>query len=158
MRHVFRAQAVPSLWFDQSLNYSRSVATTSIVGYILGIGDRHVSNILMDKKRGDLVIIDLGIAFDQVRPPINPRDAYGLPGTTSTDPRNGTLPTHPEHRRRPGHARRRRCVPSLCRGDAPCAPRRLGRRHDRSRGVQARSASVLVRLFSILETVLTRAF
>lgn len=67
MRHLFfREHKTPSLWFDMRLNYSKSVATTSIIGHIIGLGDRHVSNILMDEVRGELVAIDLGIAFDQV--------------------------------------------------------------------------------------------
>jgi len=67
MRHLFwQRQKVPSLWFDMRLNYSRSVATTSMIGYILGLGDRHVSNILMDEATGELVHIDFGIAFEQV--------------------------------------------------------------------------------------------
>ncbi|SCV70512.1 BQ2448_1906 [Microbotryum intermedium] len=66
MRHVFlENHKVPSLWFEYRLNYSRSVATTSIIGYIVGLGDRHCSNLLMDKVRGEIVTIDLGIAFDQ---------------------------------------------------------------------------------------------
>lgn len=56
-------------WFSMRLNYSRSVATTSIVGHILGLGDRHTSNILVDSVSGEVVHIDLGIAFDQVRLP-----------------------------------------------------------------------------------------
>jgi ataxia telangiectasia mutated family protein len=57
MRHYFTEKHKnPTSWFAMRLNYTRSVATTSIVGHILGLGDRHVSNIL----------IDLGIAFDQV--------------------------------------------------------------------------------------------
>jgi ataxia telangiectasia mutated family protein len=48
------------------LAYARSVATTSIVGHVLGLGDRHVSNILLDNGTGEVVHIDLGIAFDQV--------------------------------------------------------------------------------------------
>ena len=48
------------------LNYTRSVATTSIVGHVLGLGDRHVSNILLDNGTGEVVHIDFGIAFDQV--------------------------------------------------------------------------------------------
>lgn len=68
MRHLFfKEHKTPSLWFDMRLNYSRSVATTSIIGHVIGLGDRHVSNILMDEVRGELVAIDLGIAFDQVR-------------------------------------------------------------------------------------------
>lgn len=67
MRHLFwQRQKVPSLWFDMRLNYSRSVATTSMIGYVLGLGDRHVSNILMDEATGELVHIDFGIAFEQV--------------------------------------------------------------------------------------------
>lgn len=49
------------------LKYSRSVAVTSIVGHILGLGDRHLSNILIDTATGEVVHIDLGIAFEQVR-------------------------------------------------------------------------------------------
>jgi ataxia telangiectasia mutated family protein len=37
-----------------------------VVGHILGLGDRHLSNILMDAKTGEVVHIDLGVAFDQV--------------------------------------------------------------------------------------------
>jgi hypothetical protein len=53
-------------WFAMRLNYTRSVATTSIVGHILGLGDRHPANILLDNGTGEVVHIDLGIAFDQV--------------------------------------------------------------------------------------------
>lgn len=67
MRHLFwKRQKVPSLWFDMRLNYSRSVATTSMIGHVLGLGDRHVSNILIDESTGELVHIDFGIAFEQV--------------------------------------------------------------------------------------------
>ncbi|KAG8966808.1 Serine/threonine-protein kinase tel1 [Tulasnella sp. 419] len=66
MRHFFTEKCRhPTMWFDMRLNYSRSVATTSIVGHIIGLGDRHVSNILMHQYTGEVVHIDLGIAFDQ---------------------------------------------------------------------------------------------
>lgn len=68
-RHVgLQRHNSPTLWFDQRLNYSRSVATTSIVGHMFGIGDRHPSNILMDYVTGELIHIDFGVAFDQVGP------------------------------------------------------------------------------------------
>ncbi|KZS90750.1 hypothetical protein SISNIDRAFT_518835 [Sistotremastrum niveocremeum HHB9708] len=68
MRHFFTEKhKEPMAWFAMRLNYARSVATTSIVGHILGLGDRHVSNILMDNVSGEVVHIDLGIAFDQGR-------------------------------------------------------------------------------------------
>jgi hypothetical protein len=55
----------PSAWFERRLNYTKSVATSSIVGYIVGLGDRHVQNILIDQTNADIIHIDLGIAFDQ---------------------------------------------------------------------------------------------
>ena len=67
MRHYFTERhRVPMEWFFLRLNYTRSMATNSIVGHILGLGDRHVSNILLDTASGEVVHIDLGIAFEQV--------------------------------------------------------------------------------------------
>ncbi len=67
LRHFFREQRSSSMaWFLMRLNYARSLAVTSIAGHLLGLGDRHCSNILIDRVNGELVHIDLGIAFDQV--------------------------------------------------------------------------------------------
>ncbi|KAG5339469.1 hypothetical protein C0989_004155 [Termitomyces sp. Mn162] len=66
MRHFFTEKhKTPNSWFATRLDYSRSVATSSIVGHILGLGDRHISNILIDNVTGEVIPIDLGIAFDQ---------------------------------------------------------------------------------------------
>ncbi|SJX64421.1 related to TEL1-telomere length control protein [Sporisorium reilianum f. sp. reilianum] len=70
MRPAFRyffsdAQRMPRDWYETRLKYTRSVSTNSIVGHVLGLGDRHVSNILLDKENGELVHIDFGVAFDQ---------------------------------------------------------------------------------------------
>ena len=35
------------------------------MGHILGIGDRHTSNIMVHTKTGEIVHIDFGIVFDQ---------------------------------------------------------------------------------------------
>lgn len=67
MRHFFTEKhRHAAAWYQHRLNYSRSVAVTSIVGHILGLGDRHLSNILLDVSTGEVVHIDLGIAFEQV--------------------------------------------------------------------------------------------
>lgn len=60
----FETQRSPQKWYEMRLNFTRSAATTSIVGHILGLGDRHLSNILIDQVTGEVVQIDLGIAFD----------------------------------------------------------------------------------------------
>ncbi|EAU90455.2 atypical/PIKK/ATM protein kinase [Coprinopsis cinerea okayama7 len=65
-RHIFTEKhRNPRAWFATRLRYTRSVAASSIVGHILGLGDRHTSNILLDNTTGEVVHIDLGIAFDQ---------------------------------------------------------------------------------------------
>ena len=54
-----------SAWFEHRLAYSRSLGSSTIVGFLLGLGDRHCSNILLDQRSAELVHIDLGIAFDK---------------------------------------------------------------------------------------------
>ena len=55
----------PAMWFAKRLAYTRSVACNSMIGYIVGLGDRHCDNILIDKSSCEVVHIDLGIAFEQ---------------------------------------------------------------------------------------------
>jgi len=78
----------PAEWFERRLTYTRSVASNSIVGechiitpplmhtlshtsphflvgYVVGLGDRHSQNILIDKSTAEIVHIDLGVAFEQ---------------------------------------------------------------------------------------------
>ncbi|XP_052731781.1 serine/threonine-protein kinase ATM isoform X2 [Vigna angularis] len=55
----------PAEWFEKRLAYSRSVAASSMVGYIVGLGDRHSMNILIDQATAEVVHIDLGVAFEQ---------------------------------------------------------------------------------------------
>ncbi|KAK4874732.1 hypothetical protein RN001_014092 [Aquatica leii] len=55
----------PAVWYERRRAYTHSVATTSMCGYILGLGDRHVNNILIDKSSAEVVHIDFGIAFEQ---------------------------------------------------------------------------------------------
>ncbi|KAJ1947971.1 Serine/threonine-protein kinase tel1, partial [Linderina macrospora] len=50
-------------WFERRSVYIRSAAVSSVAGWVLGIGDRHLQNILIDKSTAELVHIDLGIAF-----------------------------------------------------------------------------------------------
>jgi serine/threonine-protein kinase mTOR len=45
-------------WLERRTTYTRSLATNSMVGYILGLGDRHPSNLLLDQITGKIVHID----------------------------------------------------------------------------------------------------
>lgn len=52
------------LWLERRTNYTRSLAVMSMVGYILGLGDRHPSNILLDCFSGKVIHIDFGDCFE----------------------------------------------------------------------------------------------
>ena len=51
-------------WLNRRTNYSRSLAVMSMVGYILGLGDRHPSNLMMSRKTGKIIHIDFGDCFE----------------------------------------------------------------------------------------------
>ncbi|KAF9993671.1 phosphatidylinositol kinase- protein kinase tor1 [Entomortierella chlamydospora] len=51
-------------WLDRRTNYTRSLAVMSMVGYILGLGDRHPSNLMLDRNSGKIVHIDFGDCFE----------------------------------------------------------------------------------------------
>ncbi|KAK9431936.1 hypothetical protein V1505DRAFT_30178 [Lipomyces doorenjongii] len=57
----------PHEWVQSKTVYTRGTAAMSILGYVLGLGDRHCNNILLDTSTGEPVHIDLGIAFEQGR-------------------------------------------------------------------------------------------
>ena len=46
--------------------YCRSTAVMSMVGYILGLGDRHGENILFDSLTGECVHVDFNCLFNKV--------------------------------------------------------------------------------------------
>lgn len=68
MRYFFTEKFFdPDEWYLKRLAYIRSTAAISILGHVLGLGDRHASNILLDQESGEIVHIDLGIAFEMGR-------------------------------------------------------------------------------------------
>ncbi|XP_071144772.1 serine/threonine-protein kinase mTOR-like isoform X1 [Mytilus edulis] len=52
------------VWFDRRTNYTRSLAVMSMVGYVLGLGDRHPSNLMLDRMSGKIIHIDFGDCFE----------------------------------------------------------------------------------------------
>lgn len=68
LRHFFFEKfSDPDSWFTARTAYTRTTATISILGYVLGLGDRHCQNIMLDTKTGEVVHIDLGVAFEAGR-------------------------------------------------------------------------------------------
>eukprot|EP00698_Gefionella_okellyi_P003488 TRINITY_DN13298_c0_g1_i1.p1 TRINITY_DN13298_c0_g1~~TRINITY_DN13298_c0_g1_i1.p1 ORF type:complete len:2319 (-),score=474.81 TRINITY_DN13298_c0_g1_i1:41-6196(-) len=52
------------VWLERRTNYTRSLAVMSMVGYILGLGDRHPSNLMLDQFSGKMMHIDFGDCFE----------------------------------------------------------------------------------------------
>ena len=52
------------VWLERRTTYSRSLALMSMVGYVLGLGDRHPQNLMLDRLSGKVVHIDFGDCFD----------------------------------------------------------------------------------------------
>ena len=66
LRHFFTENfRSPRAWAAARLSYARSTAAASMAGYVIGLGDRHSHNILLDLRSAEAVHIDLGIAFEQ---------------------------------------------------------------------------------------------
>ncbi|KAK8061288.1 hypothetical protein PG994_007654 [Apiospora phragmitis] len=55
----------PSAWFAARLKYTRSCAVMSMVGTILGLGDRHGENVLLEEGNGGIFHVDFNCLFDK---------------------------------------------------------------------------------------------
>ncbi|XP_056170175.1 serine/threonine-protein kinase ATR isoform X3 [Syzygium oleosum] len=55
----------PAAWFRARIAYAHTSAVWSMVGHIVGLGDRHGENILFDSTTGDCVHVDFSCLFDK---------------------------------------------------------------------------------------------
>eukprot|EP00955_Chlamydomonas_euryale_P066784 359648-Chlamydomonas_euryale.AAC.5 len=77
LHHFFlEAFRSPGDWFTRRTSFTRSVAVNSMAGYVIGLGDRHSGNILLDRTSAEVVHIDFGVAFEQVRAWMHPQYTY----------------------------------------------------------------------------------
>lgn len=53
----------PQAFFALRANYASSLAALSVAHWLLGVGDRHLSNVLLNGRTGRVVGIDYGLAF-----------------------------------------------------------------------------------------------
>ena len=60
--HAF---SVPTQWFEARLLFTLSAAIWSMVGHVVGLGDRHSQNILLDTKTAECVHVDFDVLFDK---------------------------------------------------------------------------------------------
>jgi len=52
------------VWLERRTNFTRSLAVMSMVGYVLGLGDRHPSNLMLERATGMVIHIDFGDCFE----------------------------------------------------------------------------------------------
>ncbi|XP_058063844.1 serine/threonine-protein kinase Smg1 [Anopheles bellator] len=57
--------ATASSWRQVVRCYSLSVAVMSVIGYIIGLGDRHLDNMLVKLATGEIVHIDYNVCFEK---------------------------------------------------------------------------------------------
>ncbi|KAF4984272.1 hypothetical protein FZEAL_484 [Fusarium zealandicum] len=55
----------PSAWFAARLRYTRSCAVMSMVGTMLGLGDRHGENVNLEEGNGGVFHVDFNCLFDK---------------------------------------------------------------------------------------------
>ncbi|KAI9362481.1 hypothetical protein DFJ73DRAFT_576621, partial [Zopfochytrium polystomum] len=59
------SSATPRIWWQKTQSFSNSLAVNSMIGYIIGLGDRHLDNILVDSSTAEVVHIDYNVCFDK---------------------------------------------------------------------------------------------
>ncbi|KAF9298818.1 Serine/threonine-protein kinase smg1 [Mortierella antarctica] len=64
-REIWASSPTPAEWWRKSVMFARSTAVMSMIGYVIGLGDRHLDNILIDFTTGDLVHIDYNVCFEK---------------------------------------------------------------------------------------------
>ncbi|KAF9210203.1 Serine/threonine-protein kinase smg1 [Haplosporangium sp. Z 27] len=64
-REIWSSSPTPAEWWRKSTRFARSTAVMSMIGYVIGLGDRHLDNILIDFTTGDLVHIDYNVCFEK---------------------------------------------------------------------------------------------
>ncbi|KAK9456764.1 hypothetical protein V1511DRAFT_456314 [Dipodascopsis uninucleata] len=56
---------VPSTWLSSRTSYARTNAVMAMIGYIVGLGDRHCENILLHEATGNLMHVDFSCLFEK---------------------------------------------------------------------------------------------
>jgi DNA-dependent protein kinase catalytic subunit len=60
---LFHIALTPECFFTLRNNFAKSLAAMNIANWLLGIGDRHTQNLLINNKNGRLVGIDFNLCF-----------------------------------------------------------------------------------------------
>lgn len=64
-RELWCAAVSAPHWWRVTCAFNRSTAVMSTVGYVIGLGDRHLDNMLLDLRTGEVVHIDYNVCFEK---------------------------------------------------------------------------------------------
>ena len=67
LRELWCACTCASEWWSVTQTYSRSTAVMCMIGYIIGLGDRHLDNLLVEFSTGQVVHVDYNVCFEKGR-------------------------------------------------------------------------------------------
>lgn len=55
----------PEIWYEAKTNFIKSTAIWSMIGYVIGLGDRHGDNILIHSHTGEVTHVDFDCIFEK---------------------------------------------------------------------------------------------
>lgn len=92
-KEIYYSSSSATEWYKKSTSFARSLAVTSMIGYIIGLGDRHLDNMLIDFRSGEIIHIDYNVCFEKGSrlrvPELVPyrltQNLYGALGITGVD-------------------------------------------------------------------------
>ncbi|KAK9767511.1 hypothetical protein K7432_002654 [Basidiobolus ranarum] len=64
-KELWASCSTSTIWYKKSKSFVRSLAVMSVIGYIIGLGDRHLDNILIDFVQGEIIHIDYNVCFEK---------------------------------------------------------------------------------------------
>ncbi|XP_030381065.1 serine/threonine-protein kinase Smg1 [Scaptodrosophila lebanonensis] len=66
-RELWCQASSPAEWRQSVRRYTMCMAVMSVIGYVIGLGDRHLDNVLINLSSGDIVHIDYNVCFEKGR-------------------------------------------------------------------------------------------
>ena len=64
-KEIWCNSTTPANWWTSVQIFCRSTAVMSMIGYVIGLGDRHLDNVLINLRTGQVVHIDYNICFEK---------------------------------------------------------------------------------------------
>ena len=77
-------------WLERRMNYTHSLAVMSMVGYVLGLGDRHPCNLMLDAHNGKVIHVDFGDCFEVAQMRDKFPERIPLPSHSHAHPQHGS--------------------------------------------------------------------